>query len=1108
MMNASFLPLDTIFFLYGTSFMAVALLAGLLREAKKNAPSWRLLQAFAIVHGLHEWGELAVHSLGDPPWAQAARPATLALSFLLLLSAGFGLRHRLWAMLASAVAGAALVHAAGVSAEVAIRWSMGLPGAWAAAVALARAAGGSSSTARVGHLLGAGALAAYGCAVVWSTQAGGLPLLSDLTSSRFEAWAGFPVQLARAGAALALTLGLGLIALHPYRAAHATTGPILRLPVVRSLALMAVVAGLTVGAAHLLEQRVRDEGARDLVTRSHTAAATLDETLLDDLRPEAAAEFEPSHRRTVRLLSSIQRQQPDVTRLVLFVRDESGLICVASAMTGDPAGYLAPGQRLTLPADAALPAPTSRVAEGALIGPYTLAATQRALALTPTPAGARLRSSFLLGLEVDASGLLARVRVYRLVGLLPGMALILLVLDFFSHQRGYWATAHQLAESEAHLRVLSADLETRVARRTTELAEANAALQREVEAHRAAEFRYRDLTEHLPATAYQVLFEPAPHTVFTNGLIERLTGYRPEEWLANPDLWKDLLHPEDRDRVLRIVGEHDRDGTPMEIEYRSHTREGHLIWIRNTAHYFRDETGRVTRMHGFMTDITQSVLANKRLRETGERYRLLFEQSPVGIFHYDRDLVITRFNRRFAEILHTSPDRLAGLDMRRLRDRSILPALEAPLEGRAGEYEGVYHTTTSDVDVDINLHTVPVLDEEGHPMGAMGTVEETSEKRRLEEERVKSQKLESLGLLAGGIAHDFNNILTAILGNLSIIDFTDTPEDTERRAIVQEAERAALRAKELTMQLLTFAKGGAPVKQTADLAKVAREAATFALRGSSVRLAFETAPDLPLAEIDSGQIAQIVQNLVINADQAMPEGGTIQIALDVEVVDTDPPGLAAGRYLRLRVIDNGVGIPAHSVPKVFDPYFTTKSKGSGLGLTTSHSIARKHGGLLSVASVSGEGSTFTLHLPVPVDAQMAPPESEPVAIQPGAGRILFMDDEPELRTLVARILAEGGYEPVTAAHGAEAILLFGQAIAEGRPFRAVILDLTIPGGLGGRETLEILRQRAPDLPILVASGYSMEESIAQYRQLGFSGVVPKPFRKHDLLAGLQAALSR
>ncbi len=375
--------------------------------------------------------------------------------------------------------------------------------------------------------------------------------------------------------------------------------------------------------------------------------------------------------------------------------------------------------------------------------------------------------------------------------------------------------------------------------------------------------------------------------------------------------------------------------------------------------------------------------------------------------------------------------------------------------------------------------------------------EERKIARLIEEERVKTQRIESLGVLAGGIAHDFNNILTAIKGNISFALQFLNPSDKLYKNLT-EAEKAVLLAQDLTMQLLTFSKGGAPVKTILRIAAVVRESVEFALRGSNVMCNFIIPEGLKSVEADEGQIRQIIHNLVINSLQAMPEGGTITLLCEnVLIGQDDLLALKEGEYVRISLEDRGVGIPAEHLSRVFDPFFTTKQKGSGLGLATSYSIIKKHDGAITVSSQLGTGTIFNVYLPAS-EKEAASASREMNVPVSGSGKILVMDDEEVIRRLAGSILDYLGYEVELAANGEEAIEKFQNARDSGEPYSLLIMDLTVPGAMGGRETMELLLRIDPGARAIVSSGYSNDPVLADYRKYGFSGVVKKPYSVAEL----------
>ena len=400
----------------------------------------------------------------------------------------------------------------------------------------------------------------------------------------------------------------------------------------------------------------------------------------------------------------------------------------------------------------------------------------------------------------------------------------------------------------------------------------------------------------------------------------------------------------------------------------------------------------------------------------------------------------------------------------------------------------------------------PVQDAESQVVGAVLVIRDVTVHQRFEQELERASRLESVGVLAGGIAHDFNNILTAIMGNITLA-LLDAGGLVTVERYLQEAERATLRARDLTQQLLTFAKGGDPVRTAVRLPEIIREVAEFALHGSRVKCEFDLPPGLWPADADQGQLGQVVQNLVINAVQAMPEGGSIRIRATNETVGLDPKRpVRPGDYVHISVADSGTGVRPEHLGRIFDPYFTTKQHGSGLGLTTVYSIIHKHQGHIRVESELGHGTTFHFWLPASREEELEPVETPGEAVAPMKGRVLFMDDEESIVAMASLLLRRLGFEVEVARDGAEAVRKFSEAHAAGRSFDLVVMDLTVPGGVGGREAIEQLRQIDPNVRAIVSSGYSSDPVLANHRAYGFCGMVAKPYKVEDFARVLRAVL--
>jgi PAS domain S-box-containing protein len=498
------------------------------------------------------------------------------------------------------------------------------------------------------------------------------------------------------------------------------------------------------------------------------------------------------------------------------------------------------------------------------------------------------------------------------------------------------------------------------------------------------------------------------------------------------------------------------------------------------------------------TDIAERKKAEEALWKSESVLRKIFDSIPDLLSVIDRDLRIVRSNWH-GGYEYVPED---------LRDKSpycheaYYPGQDRPCENchtlevfRTGK-PAAMEKYNSRIGM-IEAHAYPVFDESGNVVMVVEHVRDVTESRRLEEELRKVQKLESLGVLAGGIAHDFNNLLTGIMGNISLAKVLINPQDKAFRRL-DEAEKAVWRARDLTQQLLTFSKGGAPVRKTSSIEQIVMDSASFVLRGSNVRCEFMVPHNVWPVEADEGQMNQVINNLIINSDQAMPDGGVIKVRIE-NLLDGqgDPLPMKEGRYVRVSIEDHGVGIPEEYLQKIFDPYFTTKQKGSGLGLATAYSIIKSHDGYISVESKVGAGTTFHVYIPASEKGPQATGVTKDASIK-GSGRILVMDDEEIIREVAEEILGHLGYRVVVCCDGAEALEEYRKAAESGDPFAAVIMDLTVPGGMGGKETMKRLQELDSKVIGIVSSGYSNDPILAHYREYGFSGVAAKPYNMEDL----------
>ncbi|MEW6440597.1 MAG: PAS domain S-box protein [bacterium] len=638
------------------------------------------------------------------------------------------------------------------------------------------------------------------------------------------------------------------------------------------------------------------------------------------------------------------------------------------------------------------------------------------------------------------------------------------------------------------------------ARDVTERKEAEGKLQKNEASFRALIENVSDIISVVAADGSIVYESPS---------IERFFGFKPEELVGRKGF--EYVHPEDLPGMLEKFAEVLRTpGASGRTEGRFRDKEGSWRILEGVYRNLVDHPD----VRGVVInarDITERRTAEDTLRESEERFRALFEGSLDAIFLADPESgTILDANPAAEDLLRIPLEELQGRPVWRLHPTSMeglaremfARFLEDREDGEMHPFEAVdLRCDGAEVPVEVLAHVIQI---DGVPVYYM-MHRDITDRKRMEQELLRTQKLESLGTLAGGLAHDFNNILTAILANLSLLRLCGGLEG-EPLDILADSEKATLRAKGLTQQLLTFAKGGAPIKKTVALQQLIVDAAEFALSGSSVRCEYRIPEPLWPVEADEGQIGQLIHNLTLNADQAMPEGGVITIrAENVAVAESDRLPLAAGRFVRISVIDSGVGIPEIHLQKIFDPFFTTKQKGSGLGLSTSFNIVKNHGGCIRVESAVGRGTTFSVHLPAS-DRPSPPAETGRTAALRGKGRILVVDDEPLIRRSAGGALRRLGYEVAAAEDGRRAIELYEQALKLNCPFDAVLMDLTIPGGLGGREATRELLRIDPAAKVIASSGYSNDPVMAEFGKHGFKAVIEKPYGLRDLASTLQRVI--
>ena len=503
-------------------------------------------------------------------------------------------------------------------------------------------------------------------------------------------------------------------------------------------------------------------------------------------------------------------------------------------------------------------------------------------------------------------------------------------------------------------------------------------------------------------------------------------------------------------------------------------------------------------------DLAERNHARTALQESALTLTNILENTTDGFFAVDQGWKFTYMNPEAERLLARQRDQLIGKELWQEFPELKGSAFEENYRRVLTEQSPVeFEASDSAGKVWFEMHAYP----SGN--GVSVFFRDVTERKRTEEERLTTSKLESLGTLAGGIAHDLNNILTVISGNIGLAQIEAPSDAGSLLSFLSKAGQAAQHAAHLSSQLLTFSKGGAPLKRVVSLSDLLAQAAEFSLYGSNLRADINLPADMWKAEVDPGQIEQVVNALVINAREAMPHGGTVRVsARNVNVEDKPGALLPAGRYVKVAVADRGSGIAEDIAMKIFDPYFTTKPTGSGLGLAISYSIIKRHGGLLHLENSSAEGATFAFYLPA-TNSQSAAPEAALTerTFNFNHQRILLMDDEAAIRELTSQLLSTLGYEVTAVPDGLEAVRLYERALRRGENFQAVILDATIRGGMGGLATIERLRTLDPQVTAIICSGYCDEAALSQFLAYGFRSALPKPFSRRELSDALQRAFA-
>lgn len=506
--------------------------------------------------------------------------------------------------------------------------------------------------------------------------------------------------------------------------------------------------------------------------------------------------------------------------------------------------------------------------------------------------------------------------------------------------------------------------------------------------------------------------------------------------------------------------------------------------------------------------------AEKAMRENEEELKAINEAAANAIIAIDSNKNILHWNPAAEKLFQYSATEVVDKPITsiispprhqshftKISRKFKLPAETDSMEAKTIELYG-YKKDGTEFPVEVSFSAFNKNDQ----WHTVGIIRDISARKRMEKEVLRAHKFESLGVLSSGIANDFNNLLTAIIGNINLVrKLSGIPADSIE--LLKNAEKASRRVKALTQQLLTFSKEGMPIRKITAVDSLIRDSVEFALYGSTIVSRFDIPDDLLLVDVDGAQIGQVVQNIVTNARQAIKGSGAIHIEcrniLDAQAEEL--PLRLQGNYVEIAIRDSGHGIPLRHQGKIFEPYFTTRDNGSGLGLTIAQSIIQRHDGYIHVNSEENKGSTFTIYLPAAVDQHM-PEEQEKKRGKGKNFKILVVDTEEMLLGIAGRMLVHLGHECVCAKSSREALDLYKHLWKTGSPVDGVIVDLTLPGGMGGKETAAAIFDINSEARIIVSSGYSNDPVMVDFDEYGFCAAIAKPFDMDELAEVIETVL--
>ncbi len=614
---------------------------------------------------------------------------------------------------------------------------------------------------------------------------------------------------------------------------------------------------------------------------------------------------------------------------------------------------------------------------------------------------------------------------------------------------------------------------------------------------RQREIRFHALAENAPDIIAR--FDDGCRYIYVNNLIKRKLGILATECIGRKNT--EIGVPDEIgavwDRTVRnvLTTGHESSAT---LRYENKTKEICFFHTMMVPEF--DEHGKVATVLSITRDITNQRRVEETLRESETKYRTLVENANEAICVTQGDSIIF-CNSAMCRLTGFEMDRLISMRMSKVihtEDLAAFKEWQTLSSVERGKSPAFRFDRAAGGFSWVELSAVGI-EWENQKDSWLYFISDITERKIVDEEKQRLAKLDTIKIMASGIAHDFNNILTAIIGNIGLLK-NYIPDTKEAISILTEAENASMRAKGLSRQLLTFARGSDYNKTTVALPNLLREITSLPLRGSNVSVSYSFADDLRCIEADEEQLSQVITNLTINAVQAMPDGGRFEVRAE-NVPDEHLPAKmkkrkdTGGLFVRLSFVDSGIGIPPENLKRIFDPFFTTKHSGNGLGLASTVSIVEAHNGYIDVASEVGVGTTFSIYLPSTGSSVAKPVLTEPsLNFDMSRVRVLVMDDEAPIRDITCRLLQHiGVMEGVAVADGAAALSLYQNAMLKKEPFSAVILDLTVIGGKGGIETLGQLKEMDPGVRAILSSGYASANTIEEYQKLGFCGFIDKPY---------------